>query len=66
MVLKKFDDYCRPRKNTLFERFKFWNWSQQEGETVDQFVTELKRMIKNFTLLTVYNRVGACRKPVKY
>ena len=31
----------------MFEEFKFWNRSQQEGETVDQFVTELKRMIKN-------------------
>ena len=31
----------------MFERFKVWNRSQQEGKTVDQFVTELKRMIKN-------------------
>ena len=47
VVLTKFHDYSSPRKNTLFKRFKFWNRSQQEGETVDQFVTELKRMIKN-------------------
>lgn len=38
---------CSPRKSTLLEQFKFWNWSQQEGESIDQFVTELKRMIKS-------------------
>ena len=47
MVLTKFDDYCSPRKNNLIQRFKFWNRSQQEEQSVDQFVTELKRMIKN-------------------
>ena len=31
----------------MFQRFKFWNRSQQEEESVDQFSTELKRMIKN-------------------
>ena len=47
-MLTKFDDYCSPRKNNLFQRFwKFWNRSQQEEESVNQFVTELKRMIKN-------------------
>ena len=50
-VLTKFNDYCSPRKNTLFERFKFW--SQQEGETVDQLVTELKRMIKTVSSLNL-------------
>ena len=32
VVLTKYDDYCSPRKNTLFERFKVWNRSQQEGK----------------------------------
>ena len=45
-VLTRFNDYCSPRKNNLFQRFKFWNRSQRE-ESVNQFVTELKRMIKN-------------------
>lgn len=47
LVLKKFEDYRSPRKNTSFERFRYWNRSQQEGETVNQFVTVLKRRIKN-------------------
>lgn len=48
VVLTKFDDYRSPRKNTSFERFEFWNQSQQEGETINQFVIALKRMIKNY------------------
>ena len=46
-MLKKFEDYRSPRKNTSFERFKYWNRSQQEDDTVNQFVTELKGMINN-------------------
>ena len=29
LVLKKFEDYRSPRKNTSFERIRFWNRSQQ-------------------------------------
>ncbi|CAM1326509.1 Uncharacterised protein at_DN2202 [Pycnogonum litorale] len=40
-------NYCEPRKNVLFERFKFWKRSQQESETIDMFVTDLKKIITN-------------------
>ena len=26
----------------MFERYRFWECKQQEGETIDQFITELK------------------------
>ena len=40
-VLKsKFEEYVNPRKNTLFERYKFWEYKQQDGETIDQFITD--------------------------
>ena len=42
VLKKKFEDYVNPRKNTVFERYKFWECKQQEGETIDQFITELK------------------------
>ena len=45
-VVQKFVEYCNPRKNTLFERYKFWQRSQNEGEKVDHFVTDLNRMVK--------------------
>jgi hypothetical protein len=41
-VLKKFTDYCEPRKNTVFERYKFWQRNQHEQETTDQWVTDLR------------------------
>ena len=47
-VLKsKFEEYVNPRKNTVFERYRFWEYKQQEGETIDQFITELKTHAKS-------------------
>lgn len=43
-ILKKFEEYCHPRKNIVFERFKFFSRSQEEGEPVDKYVTDLKRL----------------------
>ena len=45
-VLQKFREYCQPRKNTVFERYKFWDRNQQEGESIDQWVTDLNLQIK--------------------
>ena len=47
ILKKKFEDYANPRKNTVFERYKFWECKQQEGETIDQFITELKTRAKS-------------------
>ena len=41
-VQKAFRDYCQPRKNVLYERHKFWNLQQDEGETVDAYITRLR------------------------
>ena len=41
-VLNKFDDYCNPCKNEVFERHQFWNRDQHEDETVDQWLTDLR------------------------
>jgi hypothetical protein len=46
-VIEKFDAYCNPRTCQVFERYKFWSRDQQEGETVDAYVTELKKMSVN-------------------
>ena len=46
-VKQKFYDYFNPRKNTLYERYKFWETKQKEGETVDQFITDLKTRAKS-------------------
>ena len=41
-VLKKFGDYCEPRKNIPFERYEFNRRVQEPGETYDQYRTALR------------------------
>ena len=33
-VIEQFKAYCNPRKNIVFERYKFWERSQHEGENI--------------------------------
>ena len=40
-VMAKFDSYFVPRKNTIHERTKFYQRSQQAGESVESFVRSL-------------------------
>ena len=39
VVLKQFGTYCNPRRNTVYERHRFWSRDQADGETIDQWVT---------------------------
>ena len=34
VYLQKFGAYCRPRKNLLYECYKYWKHDQEEGETI--------------------------------
>src|SRR5690348_10714200 len=43
-VLDKFEEFCLPRSNVLFETFKFGSRRQEAGETVDNYVVALRRM----------------------
>lgn len=43
-VIEKFTEYCTPRKNVVFERYKFFSCSQQEGQSVDNYTTQLKTL----------------------
>ena len=38
---------CIPRKNVVFERHQFWQITQKDSETVDQFVIRLKHKVKS-------------------
>jgi len=44
LVVKWFNEYCQPKKNIIFQRFKFGGCIQKEGQSVDEFVTELKTL----------------------
>ena len=43
-VLQKFEDYCIPKKNLLFERHVFFSRTQSQGEGHDAYVTTLVNM----------------------
>ena len=40
-VVKKFDDFFKVRRNTVFKRAKFNRRNQMEGESVEQYITVL-------------------------
>ena len=46
-VFEKFEKHCNPRKNVVFERYKFWTSVQEDGERIDHFVTRLKSKVKS-------------------
>lgn len=46
IILKAFDDYCIPRKNTTMESFKFNSIVQKERQSFADFETELRKQIQ--------------------
>ena len=45
-LLKSFDDYCDPKKNETVERHKFFMRNQEQGESFDKYLTELRILEK--------------------
>ena len=41
-IMESFNQYCNPYKNVTWERHKFNSCNQKPGETIDQYVTDLK------------------------
>lgn len=46
-VLKKFDEIFLPKKNDLFEHYKFFNAKQRQGQSILTYLKELKLMVSN-------------------
>lgn len=46
-VLAKFDEYCEPRTQVIYERYRFNNRKQEPGESISTYVTELRVIAKN-------------------
>lgn len=42
-VIAKFDEYCAPRNNVVYECFNFIRKRQEEGETFNAFMVDLKK-----------------------
>ncbi|GBN38205.1 Transposon Ty3-G Gag-Pol polyprotein [Araneus ventricosus] len=43
-VLQKFEEYCSPRQNVVYERYKFFSCVQKEGQAIECYVTQLKTL----------------------
>ena len=47
VVKEKFDGYFIPKRNDIFERAKFNKRRQNEGESVDHFITALRTLLEH-------------------
>ena len=47
VVVKKFEEYCAPRKNHIMAALKFSERRQGDHESFDSFVTDLKILVKD-------------------
>lgn len=45
-VVKSFADFCAPKKNPAYERYMFNQRSQKEGEPFDNFLIDIKRLVR--------------------
>lgn len=45
-VIQAFENFCKPRKNTVYERYIFHQRNQREGESFDTFLIDIKRLIR--------------------
>lgn len=45
-VVKAFEDFCKPRKNVVYERYRFGCRNQKEGEPFDAFLMEIKKLAR--------------------
>ena len=43
-VLEHFEQYCEPRKDTIYERYLFFSRGQESGEPIDKYATVLRNM----------------------
>ena len=43
-LFKKFEDYCKPKRNLIVERHKFNTRRQNPGELIDHYITDSKTL----------------------
>ncbi|XP_068681210.1 uncharacterized protein [Montipora foliosa] len=54
-VLQKFEEHCEPKKNVTYERYQFFSRAQKSGETIDEYVTELRKLSETCEFGTLRN-----------
>lgn len=45
-IIEEFDQFCAPKKNEIYERFKFNQRRQMDGESFDSFLTAIQKLIR--------------------
>lgn len=45
-VIQAFENFCKPKKNTVYERFMFYQRKQKDGEPFDTFLMDIKRLAR--------------------
>ena len=55
MVIQKFEEHCEPKQNVSYERYKFFSRAQESGETIDQYVTVLRKLSETCEFGTLRN-----------
>ena len=48
-IIKKFEEYCTPKKNVVLERRRFFLRKQEQDESIDTFVTQLRNLYQHVT-----------------
>ena len=54
-VIQKFEEFCEPRKKLSYERYKFFFRAQDSDETIDQYVTVLRKLSETGEFGTLKN-----------
>ena len=54
-MLLKFEEHCEPKKNVSYERYKFFSRAQESGESIDQYVTILRKLCETCEFGTLKN-----------
>ena len=52
-VLRKFAEYCQPRKNIPLEHYRFNRRAQEAGESYDQYKTALRKLAEGCEFATI-------------
>ena len=55
-VLTKFEQYCQPRRNVPFERYRFNRRMQEPGESYDQYRTALLKLAEGCSFETITSK----------
>ena len=42
VVIQKCDDYFTPKKSITYQRYRFFSYNQNDGQSIDSYATELR------------------------